>query len=62
MAKAPPNTPEKGDRCIERGKPDRVGTMIKHDPRPGKHWVTVEWDNTTKPMICHKHSLEKIDD
>ena len=60
MAKAPPNTPERGDRVIERGKPDRRGWVVKHDPRPGKMWVTVKWDDSTKQMLCHKHSLEKV--
>ncbi len=60
MPKAPPNTPSKGDRVAQRGRPYRLGRLIKAEPEG--EWVTVEWDDGGGPRVCHRFELEKIDD
>lgn len=47
----------RGDRVEMRGRPGRVGTMIKWNPTPGEHDCTVKWDDSDVPMLCHRFEL-----
>lgn len=59
--KAPPNVPEdNGDRVRQRGRPGRLGIMVKQDP--ASSWVTVTWDDGQGPTLCHRHELERVRD
>ncbi len=58
MAKEPPNTPVKGDRVQERGKPGREGLIVKWDPNG--RWSTVEGDDGGGPRLCHRFGLERV--
>jgi hypothetical protein len=60
MAKRPPNTPKKHDRCIRRGKPDVQGEVIKVDAVTHSSWVTVKWDGVKQTMLCDLRELQKI--
>lgn len=57
MKKAPPNTPERGDRCRLRGRDGRVGRIVKLDRE--SNWCTVRWENDEQ-TICHRFELERI--
>lgn len=57
MAKEPPNTPDRGDRVIARGKPGREGKLTKYDP--ASNWGTVAWDDAGGPRTCHRFELQK---
>ena len=56
MAKAPPNTPAKGDRFRLRGR-DRTGRVNKVNEERG--WATVTWDDGGETLV-HLHEMEKI--
>lgn len=58
-SKAPPNTPERGDRCHLRGRPLATGVLAKLDDET--KWVTVQWDSHVDraPKICHLFELER---
>lgn len=58
MAKAPPNTPKKGDRVFLRGRPGRAGMMLKWDTET--RWCTVQWDDGGGPHIAHLFELERV--
>lgn len=61
MAKEPPNTPSKGDRCRKRGQSGMVGIVEKVDPiEVGWNWCTVLWDNGRHEM-CHRFELETVE-
>jgi hypothetical protein len=61
MKKAPPNTPERGDRCRMRGRPGHVGRLIKYDP--ATNWATVVWDiGPSGPQTVHRFELERVTD
>jgi len=60
MARIPPNTPVKGDRCKRRGKFTELGTVIKIDPTKTNNWCTVKWDHSVNTMICHLFELETV--
>lgn len=54
--KAPPNIPDRGDRCALRGNPSTTGTLRKYDP--DTEWATVEWDAGIEgPTYCHRFEL-----
>jgi len=57
MSKAPPNTPERGDRVRLRGKDFGEGVLKKFDPET--NWSTVEWDEDG-PKVCHRFELERV--
>lgn len=57
MARRPPDTPERGDRCYMRKDKTITGTLTKYDPSNG--WATVKWDNVG-PDVCHLHELKKV--
>lgn len=58
MPKRPPGAPVKGDRCRERKRDGRSGTVLKRDP--DSEWVTVAWDQGGE-TICHAFEL-KVED
>lgn len=58
MPKAPPNTPDRHDRVIARGKPAREGVMTKYDPETD--WCAVVWDDAGGPKTCHRFELQKV--
>jgi hypothetical protein len=59
MKKAPPNTPERGDRCKMRNPAHQdTGSVVKHDP--DSDWVTVRWDNGDE-QLCHRFELVRVD-
>lgn len=58
MKKAPPNTPERGQRVKRRGYEGYFGIMTKYDPET--NWATVVWDDNHGPKLCHRFELEVI--
>lgn len=57
--KAPPNIPDRGDRCALRGYPSATGTLRKYDPE--SNWSSVEWDADIKgPTYCHRFELVTV--
>lgn len=69
MAKEPPNCPNKGDRCVWRGKDKEHGIpyrvtcyagVVEKVSVDGSNWCTVLWDNG-KRQTCHRFELELED-
>lgn len=57
--KAPPNTPERGERCCLRGDRSKTGTLHKYDP--DSQWATVDWDSDPPgPKLCHRFELLRV--
>jgi hypothetical protein len=57
IKKGPLNVPERGDKCILRGK-SPIGILKTMDNE--SLWCVVEWENSQGPKYCHLFELEKI--
>lgn len=58
--KAPPDLPERGERCCLRGSPSATGMLAKYDP--ASQWSTVEWDDgVNAPKVVHRFELRRAD-
>lgn len=53
--KAPPNIPKVGEDCELRGKPGRIGSVVKIDHE--SKWTAVKWPDGFGPHICHLFEL-----
>ena len=61
MAKAPPNLPERGDRCRLRSDATKTGVLHTYDPE--SNWTAVHWDQgVTAPRLVHRFELMKLEE
>lgn len=59
MAKKPKNLPGRGDLVRRRGRPERLGRLVKMDDET--NWCTAHWDDGLGPWMCHRFELERAE-